>query len=58
MLKDKKNKFYESIAFNVLNSKIGEYLINYKKEISVLAELNISYKKDNAININIIDIII
>ena len=58
LLKDKKNKFYESIAFNVLNSKIGEYLMNYKKEISVLAELNISYKKDNAININIIDIII
>ena len=58
LLKDKKNKFYESIAFNVLNSKVGEYLMNYKKEISVLAELNISYKKNNAININIIDIII
>ena len=58
LLKDKKNKFYESIAFNVLNSKIGEYLMNYKKEINVLAELNISYKKDHAININIIDIII
>ena len=31
--------------------------MNYKKEISVLAELNIS-QKNNAININIIDIII
>ena len=58
LLKDNKNKFYDSIAFNVLNSKIGEYLLNYKKEIGVLAELNISYKNNNMVNINIIDIII
>ena len=58
LLKDNKNKFYDSIAFNVLNSKIGEYLLNYKKEIGVLAELNISYKNNNMVNINIIDIIV
>ena len=58
LLKDNKNKFYDSIAFNVLNTKIGEYLLNYKKEISVLAELNISYKNNNMVNINIVDIIV
>ena len=58
LLKDNKNKFYDSIAFNVVNSKIGEYLLNYKKEINVLAELDISYKNDRMVKINIIDIVI
>ena len=58
LLKDNKNKFYDSIAFNVVNSKIGEYLLNYKKEINVLAHLDISYKNDRMVKINIIDIVI
>ena len=58
LLKDNKNKFYDSIAFNVINSKLGEYLLNYKKEINVLAELDISYKNDSMVKINIIDIVI
>ena len=58
LLKDNKNKFYDSISFNVINSKVGEYLLNYKKEISVLAEIDISYRNDSMVKINIIDVVI
>ena len=58
LLKSNRNRFYDSIAFNVSNSKIGEYLLNYKKEIGVLAELNISNKNNTMVSINIIDIVV
>ena len=58
LLKDNKEKFFDSIAFNVFNSELGEYLLNYRKEVGVLAKLDFSFKNDKTINIQIIDIIL
>ena len=58
LLKDIKNKYFDSIAFNVSNSKVADYLLNYKKEVGILAKLNISFKSNKTVNIQIIDIII
>ena len=58
LLKDIKSKYFDSIAFNVSNSKVADYLLNYKKEVGILAKLNISFKNNKTVNIQIIDIII
>ena len=57
LLKDDKNKFYDSFAFNVRNTKLYEYLLNYKKEIAIICQLRLHYKNNNKINILIDDII-
>ena len=38
LLKDKKNKTLNAILFNSVNTDIGNYILNYKKEISIFCE--------------------
>lgn len=38
-LKSKNGYSIQSISFNSVNSKIGEYLLNYKKEINVIGQI-------------------
>ena len=40
ILKSKTNFSIKSISFNSVNSKVGEYLLNYKKDINVLGQIN------------------
>ena len=58
LLKDNKNKIYDAIAFNVINTKIENYLLNFKNEINILCKFNLTSIKKNKINIQIVDIII
>ena len=58
LLKAKNKKFFDAIAFNVINTKIEDYLLNYKNEIKVLCKFYLSSHKKNKINIHIVDIII
>ena len=58
LLKDNKNKFFESFAFNSINTEIGKILLNYKKEINLLCEFNLNSLNRNKINIHIVDIIV
>ena len=37
--KSKNGFLIQSISFNSANTKIGEYLLNYKKEISVIGQI-------------------
>ena len=58
LLKDNTNKIYDAIAFNVINTKIENYLLNFKNEINILCKFNLTSIKKNKINIQIVDIII
>ena len=40
ILKSKIGFSINSISFNSVNSKIGEYLLNYKKDLNVLGQVN------------------
>ena len=40
ILKSKRGFSIKSISFNSMNNKIGEYLLNYKKNLSVLGQIN------------------
>tara|TARA_B110000196_G_C20667969_1_gene440531 strand:+ start:74 stop:580 length:507 start_codon:yes stop_codon:yes gene_type:complete len=40
ILKSKIGYSINSICFNSVNNKIGEYLINYKKDLNVLGQIN------------------
>ena len=40
VLKSKTGFSIKSISFNTINTKLGEYLINYKNSISVLGQIN------------------
>ena len=40
ILKSKKGFSIKSISFNSINTKIGEYLMNYKKNINVIGQIN------------------
>ena len=57
LLKDKKNKFFDSITFNSVNTTIGDYIFNYKNYINVICKFNLSGSKNNKINIQIVDIL-
>ena len=58
LLKDKRNKFFNSIIFNANNTKLGNYILNYKKEINVLCEFKLYGANNNKISTHIVDIII
>ena len=59
VLKSKIGKSVNAISFNLINSEISKYLINYKKEIKILAQIkqNIWNNKKN-FQLNILDVII
>ena len=40
ILKSKKGFSINSISFNTVNSKIGEYLLNYKKDLNILGQIS------------------
>ena len=40
ILKSKTGFSIKSISFNSINSKVGEYLLNYKKDLNVLGQIN------------------
>ena len=40
ILKSKMGFSIKSISFNSLNSKVGEYLLNYKSNLNVLGQIN------------------
>ena len=45
-LKSKSGYSIQSISFNSVNSKIGEYLLNYKKEINVIGQIKENFWKN------------
>ena len=58
-LKSKNGYSIQSISFNSVNSKIGEYLLNYKKDINVIGQIKENFW-NNKIKLQLIikDIII
>jgi single-stranded-DNA-specific exonuclease len=49
----------KSIFFNSTNSKVGEYLLNYKRTFSVLGQINENiWNNKKALQLTIQDIII
>ena len=57
LLKDKKNKIFDSILFNSVNTNLGNCLLNYKKEINILCKFNLYGANNNKISTHIIDIV-
>jgi single-stranded-DNA-specific exonuclease len=48
-----------SISFNSLNNKIGEYLINYKKNLNVLGQINENiWNNKNSLQLTVKDLIL
>jgi len=48
-----------SISFNSVNTKIGEYLLNYKKDLNVLGQINENiWNKKNSLQLTVRDLIL
>jgi single-stranded-DNA-specific exonuclease len=48
-----------TICFNCLNSKLGHYLINYKKKINIIAQIHENiWNNKKTIQLNIMDLIL
>ena len=59
ILKSKSGHSLPSIAFNSVNNKIGEYLLNYKKNLSVLAQIHQNFwNNKNTLQLTIRDLIL
>ena len=58
LLKDKKNKTLNAISFYSVNTNLGNYILNYKKEISIFCEFKLYGVNNNKINTHIHDIVI
>ena len=59
ILKSKTGFSIKSISFNSVNSKIGEYLLNYKKNLNVLGQINENFwNNKNTLQLTIRDIIL
>jgi single-stranded-DNA-specific exonuclease len=49
----------KSICFNCINTKIGEYLLSYKKNINIVAEINENiWNNKKSIQLNIKDLVL
>ena len=58
-LKSKSGYSIQSISFNSVNNKIGEYLLNYKKEINVIGQIKENFwNNKNTLQLTIKDLII
>ena len=58
-LKSKSGHSLPSIAFNSVNNKMGEYLLNYKKNLSVLAQIHQNFwNNKNSLQLSIRDLIL
>lgn len=59
VLKSLDGKLINSISFNLFDSKISEVLLNYKKEIKIIGQINQNlWNNKKTLQINIVDIII
>ena len=59
ILKSKIGFSIKSISFNSVNSKIGEYLLNYKKDLNVFGEINENFwNNKNTLQLTIRDLIL
>ena len=59
ILKSKINKSVSAISFNLINSEISKYLLNYKKEINIVAQIKQnSWNNKKKLQLNILDVII
>ena len=49
----------KSISFNSVNTKIGEYLLNYKKELNIIGQIKENFwNNKNTLQLDIKDLII
>ena len=59
ILKNKTNKTINAVSFNLINSEISKYLLNYKKELKVLAQIKQNtWNNKKKIQLHILDVII
>jgi single-stranded-DNA-specific exonuclease len=59
VLKSKINKSINAISFNLINSEISKYLLNYKKEIKIIAQIKQNtWNNKKSLQLNILDVII
>ena len=59
IIKPKIGSTLKSICFNCLNTKIGEYLLSYKKNINIIAEISENvWNNKKTIQLNIKDLIL
>ena len=59
ILKNKSSKTFNAVSFNLINSEISKYLLNYKKELKVLAQIKQNtWNNKKTIQLNILDVII
>jgi single-stranded-DNA-specific exonuclease len=59
ILKSKTGFFIKSISFNSLNTKIGEYLVNYKNNLNVIGQINENiWNNKKALQLTIRDLIL
>ena len=59
ILKNKSNKTVNAVSFNLINSEISKYLINYKKEFKILAQIKQNnWNNKKKIQLNILDVVI
>ena len=59
IIKPQIGKSVKSICFNCLNTKIGDYLLNYKKKINIIAQIQENiWNNKKSVQLNIKDIIL
>ena len=59
ILKSKIGFSINSISFNSVNSKVGEYLLNYKKNLHVLGQINENFWNNrNTLQLTVQDLIL
>ena len=59
IFKSDNDTFIKGISFNLIDSKVSEYLLNYKKKIKIIGQLNENlWKNKKSIQVNIIDVIV
>ena len=57
--KSKNGFLIQSISFNSNNTKIGQYLLNYKKEISVIGQIKENFwNNKSSLQLTVRDLII
>ena len=59
IFKPKVGKFIKSICFNSLNTQLGKYLLTYKKNVHVIAQIHLNYwNNKKVLQLNIKDLFI
>ena len=59
ILKSKTSKSINGVSFNLINSEISKYLLNYKKEIKIIAQIKQNiWNNKKTLQLNILDVII